>query len=48
VNYHLQDRSGGASPVFVAGHRQVISRISKGNQNIVVGLGLQNSHRPKF
>jgi len=25
--------SGGASPLLIAGHRQVISRISKGNQN---------------
>ena len=30
-----RDRSsGGASPLFMAGHRQVISRISNGSQNI--------------
>ena len=28
--------SGGASPLLMAGHRQVISRISKGSQNILV------------
>ena len=28
--------SGGASPVFLTGHRQGISPIGKGNQNIVV------------
>ena len=28
--------SGDSSSVFMAGHKQVISRISKGNQNIVV------------
>src|SRR6218665_3751145 len=28
--------SGGASPVFMAGHRQVISRISKGSKNICI------------
>jgi len=28
--------SGGARPVIMAGHRQVISLISKDNQNIVV------------
>ena len=28
--------SGGPSPLFVAGHRQVISRISKGSQNICI------------
>jgi len=28
--------SYGASPLFMAGHRQVISRINKGSQNILV------------
>ena len=28
--------SGGASPVLMAGHRQVISRISKGSLNIFI------------
>ena len=28
--------SGGASPLLVAGHRQVISHISKGIKNIVI------------
>ena len=28
--------SGGASPLFMTGHRQVISRISKGSQNTLL------------
>jgi len=28
--------SSGASPMLIAGHRQVITRISKGSQNILI------------
>jgi len=37
-NYtQVSDRSsGGASPLLMAGHRQVISRISRGSQNILI------------
>jgi len=32
----LATASGGARPLFMAGHRQVISRINKGSQNILI------------
>jgi len=45
LQFHITEEglsSGGVSPVFMAGLRQGISRISKGNQNIVVHVRAAN------